>query len=271
MMNRAIRTLTLLGLAVLAACTQKEAAVDASGKVADVNGHAISRNTYNQYVKGVAGKPAEDLTAEQRDQLLKNLIRAEIIASNAETAGIAARDETRAALDLARLQILERASQQDYLKDRPPSDEELRAEYDLQVSQMDKTQFRASHILVPTEDAAKQIIAALKGGANFAQLAKQSSVDTASKDKGGDLDWFAPSAMAPPFAEAVVKLKKGETTAAPVKSQFGYHVVRLVDTRDVAPPPFESVRDRLVELVQQKKYKAYVDGLETKAKVTKTP
>ncbi len=264
--------LVVLAAAALAtACAQKNTGKDAKlDSVATVDGHSISRNTYEQYVKGVASKPAADLTAEQRDQLLLNLIRAEVIAGTAERAGIAAGDETRAALDLSRYQILQQASSVAYLKDRKPSDEELHAEYDIQVSQLDKTQYRTSHIQLATEEAAKQVLAQLKAGANFTQLAKTQSTDPATRDKGGELDWSGLSNMPAAYAEAVKTLKKGETTPAPVKTQFGYHVIRLTDTRETTPPPFETVKDRLVQIVEQKKFKAYVDGLVAKAKVTKS-
>jgi peptidyl-prolyl cis-trans isomerase C len=261
--------LAITAVAVLAACAQKNTGTDAKQEsVATVDGHPVSRNTFEQYAKGVAGKPAEDLTAEQRSTLLDAIIASEVVAQQAERDGTAAKDEVRAALDLARLQILQRASQQAYLKDRQPSEEELRAEYDIQVSQLGKTEYRLSQILVATEDAAKKIIAQLKSGANFAQLAKTQSTDSNSRDKGGDLDWN--TITGGPFADVVGKLKKGEVAPEPVKTQFGYHVIRLTDTRDVTPPPYDSVKDRLVQLVEQKKFKAYADSLQAKAKIEKT-
>lgn len=271
-MNHGHRLLAIVALAMLAACSQKPAATAAAkvDNVATVDGKAISRDTYNQFVKGVAGKPAQDLTAEQRTQLLDNLVRAEVVAADAERSGIAAKDEIRFALEMARLQILQRAASQNYLKDRTPSDEELRAEYDLRVASLPKLRYRASHILVPTEEAAKQIIAQLQKGASFEQLAKAQSTDTQSKEHGGDLNWFTPDSMTPPFAEAVQKLKKGETTSTPVKTQFGWHVIRLTDTAENPPPAFESVKDRLVQLVEEKKFNAYVDTLMAKAKITKS-
>lgn len=272
-MTHAHRLLATVAMAMLAvACSQKPAATTTAkvDNVATVDGKTISRDTYNQFVKGVAGKPAEDLTAEQRKQLLDNLVRAEVVAADAERTGIAAKDEIRFALEMARLQILQRASSQQYLKDRAPSEEELRAEYDLRVASLPKLRYRASHILVPTEDAAKQIIAQLQKGASFEQLAKAQSTDTQSKEHGGDLNWFTPDTMTPPFAEAVQKMKKGETTAAPVKTQFGWHVIRLTDTAENPPPPFESVKDRLVQMVEEKKFNAYVDALMLKSKVTKS-
>jgi peptidyl-prolyl cis-trans isomerase C len=254
-------------------CAQKPAANTPVAKVdnvAVVDGHAISRNTYNFYVKGVAGKPADDLTPTQRAELLDNLIRGEVVASEAEKDGTAAKDETRALMELTRLQVLQQAASQTYLKDRKPSAEELQAEYDLQMSQISKTQYRASHILVPTQAAAQKIIDELGKGANFADLAKKYSTDTGSKDHGGDLDWFSPEGMTPPFAKAVVAMKKGETTKVPVQTQFGWHVIRLVDTRESAPPPLDSVKDRLVQIVEGKKFKAYTDKLVSQAKIEKS-
>ncbi|MET0282270.1 MAG: peptidylprolyl isomerase [Steroidobacteraceae bacterium] len=262
-------SVAMLSLAALAACTPKTE-TKVVDSVATVDGHEVARGTYREYAKGVAGKPAEDLTPQQQQELLDTLVRGEVIANTAEASGLAARDETKAALALSRLSILQQAVQQDYLKDRRPSEQELRAEYDLQVSQMDATQYRASHILVPTADAAKALITQLAAGGNFAALARAQSTDAGSKEKGGDLDWFTPASMTPAFADAVRKLKKGETSAEPVQTQFGYHVIRVTDTRQATPPPYESVKDRLVQLVENKKFKAYVDGLVEKAKVTKT-
>jgi peptidyl-prolyl cis-trans isomerase C len=267
------RILAVMALAALgAACSQKPASTTPADKsVAVVDGKSISSNTFNQYVKGTASKAPAEITPEQRGQLLDNLVRAEVVAQEAERSGMAAKDETRALLDMARLQILQRAEAEQYLKDRPASDQELRAEYDLRIAQLPKLRYRASHILVGTEDAAKALIAQLQKGASFEQLAKANSTDAGSKDRGGDLDWFTPDAMTAPFTEAVQKLKKGEITAAPVKTQYGWHVIRLTDTAENPPPPYESVKDRLGQMVQEKKFSAYVDTLLAKAKVTKTP
>jgi peptidyl-prolyl cis-trans isomerase C len=267
-----IRLKPLLGalaIAALAACAQKTATDAAAESIATINGHSLSRNTFNEYAKGVAGKPAEDLTAEQRDMLLEDLITSEVIASQAEHSGIAARDETRAALDLSRLQILQRASQQDYLKDRRPSEQELQAEYDLQIAALGKTEYRASQVVLATEEMARQVIVQLKTGANFAQLAKSQSIDGRTRDKGGDLDWF--TATDGPLAESIKGLKKGEFTPEPVKTEFGFHVMRLIDTRDFTPPTYAAAKDRLVQVVEQKKFKAYVDSLKAKAKIAKSP
>jgi len=271
-MNRACLATGLVLSLLAAGCTQQPgAAAPSESTAAVVDGKVLSVNTFNHYVKGAAGKPAEDLKPEERAELLDNLVRAMVIAGEAERKGIINNEETRAVLELQRLSILQTAVSKDYLQDRPPSEEELRAEYDLQVAQMDKLQYRASHILVPTEEAAKQAIAQLRGGAKFAQLARTLSTDTASAQKGGDLDWFPVSSMTPAFAQAVAGLKKGETTTEPVKSDFGWHVIWLMDTREASPPPFDAVRDRLIQIVERKKFDAFTDGLVQKAAITKSP
>ncbi|MEY2854095.1 MAG: hypothetical protein RL030_1227, partial [Pseudomonadota bacterium] len=188
---------------LLAACGQKGAGTAATtDNVAIVDGKPISRNTYEHYVQGVANRPASELTPEQRTELLDNLIRGELIASEAEKSGLAAKDDTRAVLDLSRLTVLQQASSQAYLKDRKATDSELQAEYDTQVAQMARTEFRARHILVNTEEFARNLIRQLDRGADFTQLAKKESLDTGSRESGGELGWFPPDRMVPPFAEA---------------------------------------------------------------------
>jgi peptidyl-prolyl cis-trans isomerase C len=270
-MTRLMPLLAAMAVAALAtACAQKSGMDDKSGSVALVDGVAISRNTFEEYAKGMASKPAADLTAEQRDQLLDDLVRAQVVYAAAERDGVTAQNETRAALDLQRLQIVQKASAQTYLKDRKPSEEELRAEYDIQLQLLDKVQYRMAHIQLPTEAAAKQVLAQLKAGAAFAQLARTQSMDASTRDKGGELDWTGPGNMPATFPPVVSTLRKGDLAPEPVKSQYGYHVLKLLDSRDAPPPSFEQVRSRLVQIVEEKKFKAYVDALKAKAKVSKT-
>jgi peptidyl-prolyl cis-trans isomerase C len=257
-------------LAFTAGCAKQGTPNDkeGGGDVAVVNGVAISRNTFDYYVQGVSGKPATEATAEQKVQLLDNLIRGELVAADAEKTGVAKQSETRAILELARLNVLQQASSQAYLKDRKPTDEELKKEYDAQVAAMPKTEYHARHILVATEQFAKKLVEQLDKGAKFEDLAKKESMDP-SKENGGDLGWFTPDRMVAPFSQAVVGLTKGAYTKTPVQTQYGWHVIRLDETRDVAPPPFDSVKDRLVQIVEAKKFKAYTDDLAKAAKIEK--
>ncbi len=135
---------------------------------------------------------------------------------------------------------------------------------------MPKTQYHARHILVNSQEDAQKIIDQLKKGAKFEDLAKKDSIDS-SKDQGGDLGWFSPSNMVKPFADAVAALKKGEYTQTPVQTQYGWHVIQLIDTRETPVPPLDSVKDRVDQLVQNKKFKAYQDELMKNAKVEKNP
>lgn len=273
---KSVRILAVVAAALLAAACKPGANAPATGAAADskpvatVNGKAIARDLFNTYAKGVSGKETAELTEEQRGQILDNLIRAELIATQAEKDGVAAKPETAAMLKLSRLNILQQEMMQKFLADKAPTDQELRAEYETQVGALAKQEYHARHILVATEDFAKRLIAQLDKGAKFEQLAQRESIDS-SKENGGDLGWFTPDRMVPPFAAAVVALKKGEYTKAPVQTQYGWHVIRLDDVRDVQPPPFDSVKERLVQIVQAKKFKAYADELMKAAKVAKTP
>ena len=273
-MNRLLTATCLVGFtAALAACTQKPDGIAGANKidnVAVVDGHAITRSTYDFYVQGVASKAAKELTAEQREELLQNLIRAQVVAADAERSGLSNQPETQAAMEMGRLTLLQQASSQAYLKNRKPSEEELRAEYDLQVAGRSKIEYRASHILLANEETAKQVLTRLQRGASFAQLAREQSTDSNSRNSGGDLNWFSPERMTPELSAVIVKLKKGETANAPVKTQFGWHLLQLTDTRESTPQPFESVREQLLQYVEGKKFTAYVDGLVTKAKITKS-
>jgi peptidyl-prolyl cis-trans isomerase C len=237
--------------------------------VAKVNGSPITRGFYDFYIKGVTGgKSPADLNAEQRGLALDNLIRAKVVAEQAVREGIDKSGDTAFMLELARLNVLQQAVEERYLKDRQPTEQELRAEYETQLASMPKTEYHARHILVATEQFAQKIIERLDKGEKFDALAKAESMDS-SKNNGGDLGWFSPQRMVPEFAAAVETLKPGEYTRKPVQTQYGWHVIQLLETRAVTPPPFETVRQRLVQVVQAKKFRAYQDELLRNAKVEK--
>ena len=234
-----------------------------------MNGQSISRELYDFFAKNASGgKAATELTAEQRGQVLDALVSGEVVAQQAAKDGVDKDKDVQSMLAMARLEILQRAMQAKYLKDKTPTDAELRAEYDTQIGQMQKTEYHARHILVQTKERADAILAMLKNGGNFAKVAAKESLDS-SKAQGGDLGWFSPSSMVKPFADAVMALKKGETTSAPVQTQFGFHIIKLEDTREVAPPPFEQTKQQISQFVMARKFKAYTDELLKAAKVEK--
>ena len=154
-------------------------------------------------------------------------------------------------LVLTRLNVLQQAMAEKYLKDKKPTEQELRAEYENQVATLPKLEYHARHILVATEPFATSVVQRLEKGDKFEDVAKKESMDS-SKDNGGDLGWFTPDRMVKPFADAVVALKPGDYTHKPVQTQYGWHVIQLVDTRPLSPPPFDQVKQRLDQVVEAK-------------------
>ena len=270
-MNHVRTFLVATALLSLAACQPKpagEAAPDTTPAIATVNGSPISRGFYEFYIKGVTGKPAADLPAQMRANALDNLIRAKVVSDEAHKTGLDTSTDTAYLLQLSRLQVLEQAMQDKYLKDRPATEAELRAEYETQIGQMSKVEYHTRNILVATEPFADQAVKRVEKGEKFEDIAKAVSMDP-SKTNGGDLPWMSADRMPPEYAAAVLALKPGEYTHKPIHTQYGWHVVQLVETRDVAPPPFDQVRQRLEQVVQSKKFRLYMDELMRTAKIEK--
>ena len=270
-----VRILVLASvLTALAACQPKGATTtgtaDTSATLATVNGTAITQNFFDFYVKAISGKKPAELTADQQAQALDNLIRANLVAQEAQKDGTEATPDTADMLVLTRLNVLQQAMSEKYLKDKKPSEQELRAEYENQVASLPKLEYHARHILVATEPFATSVVQRLEKGDKFEDVAKKESMDS-SKDNGGDLGWFTPDRMVKPFAEAVVAMKPGDYTHKAVQTQYGWHVIQLVDTRPLSPPPFDQVKQRLDQVVEAKKFKAYTDDLISKAKIDRTP
>jgi peptidyl-prolyl cis-trans isomerase C len=270
-----IRPLTVLVLFALAACQRggtddagQKGPTSAAPPVATVNGKPISREFFEFYLKGAASQAGGELSTEQRNEALDNLVRAHLVAQQAEKDGVHRETETAALLELQRLNILQQAVSQRYLKDKKPTEQELRAEYETQIAALPKLEYHARHILVATEDFAKKLIDRLGDGAKFAEVAQRESMDS-SKQNGGDLGWFTPDRMTRAFADAVVALKPGEYTRTPVQTQYGWHIIKLEETRPLNAPPFDAVSQRLEQMVKAKKFNAYVDELEKTAKVEK--
>ena len=264
---------TVTAIAGLAACgkIQQAAAPPAAEKpapaaVAIVNGTPISRSEFDIYVKGLLQGKQQELTADQKNQVLDELISMQLLAAQADKDGLDKSPDTEAQLAVLRLRVMADAESQKFLKGQDPTDAELHAEYDSAIASMDKTEYHARHILVSSKEQADQEIKKLKGGAKFEDLAKADSID-GSKTNGGDLGWFTLARMVKPFADAVKALKKGEYTQQPVQTQFGWHVIKLEDTREVTPPPFDQVKSQLTNAVIRKKLQAYVADLKKNATI----
>jgi peptidyl-prolyl cis-trans isomerase C len=248
----------------------EKAAAPATPPVATVDGTPISRVEYDIYLKSLLrGRPIGDLTNEQKSQVLDEMVNMQLLAAQGAKEGVEKDPDVAAQLDVVRMRVMADAESAKYLKDKEPTDADLHAEYETAVSTMDKTEYHARHILVASKEAAEAAIKKIKGGAKFEDVAKAESTDS-SKANGGDLGWFTLTRMAKPFGDAVKGLKKGEMTATPVQTQFGWHVIKLEDTRETAPPPFEQVKQQVNTGVMQKKLQAYVESLKKTAKIEKS-
>src|SRR5271155_4973186 len=242
----------------------------APAPVATVDGSPISRAEYEIYLKSLLqGRPTTELTAEQRNQVLDEMISMQLLAGQAVKDGLDKDPDVAARLNVLRMRVLADSESQNYLKGKDPTEAELKAEYDTDIAAMDKTEYHARHILLPSKEAAEAAIKKIKGGAKFEDVAKAESTDS-SKANGGDLGWVTLARMAKPFGDAGKGLKKGELTATPVQDQFGWHVIKQEDTSETTPPPFEQVKQQVNNGVMQKKLQAYVEGLKKTAKIEKT-
>lgn len=259
----------LAPLMLLTACGNAAAPVAETGEtVATVNGKPITKSQFDMYVEGATRQAQQPPTPEQREQMLDQFISMRLASEAAEKTPVVKETKVTDQLALARMNILLDASLQKYLEANPVADSELKPEYDAQVAAMPR-EYHARHILVEDKAAADAITKDLKGGADFAKLAKDKSKDSSAAN-GGDLGWFTLETMVKPFGDALVKLKPGETTAEPVQSQFGWHVIKLEEARSPAPPAFDEVKDRVRSILQRKKLQAYLDELRKGAKIEKT-
>jgi peptidyl-prolyl cis-trans isomerase C len=255
----------ILKPATLLAITALVAAPAFAQNVATVNGKAIPSSKVDQIVKQVVAQGKQTDSPQLREAIKKDLINREVLIQEADKQGIATRPEVKMALENARQSIIINAMLAEYIKKNPVKDTEAKAEYDKYKSQVGDKEYHARHILVGTEEEAKAIIAKLKAGGKFEELAKQSKDGSAAN--GGDLDWASAAAYVPEFSQAMTKLNKGQITETPVKTQFGYHVIKLEDTRAAKIPPFEEVKQQVSESIQQRKLAAFRDELAKKAKV----
>jgi peptidyl-prolyl cis-trans isomerase C len=245
-----------------------DAAQPATGSVATVNGQKIAAESFDVFLQAVTGKPAAEATPEQKSQALDQLIDMTIVAQAAEKEGLQNVPATKARISLLTTQILAQAATEKYLNTHPVSETEVKADYDSQVANM-PMEYKAQHILVDTKEEAEAIIKELDAGADFAKLAAKDSKDPSGKN-GGDLGWFSLQSMVKPFSDAVAALKKDEITQQPVETQYGWHVIRLEDTRTPTIPAFEDVKQQVEQMTQRKKVEAYLEELRKTAKIQKT-
>jgi peptidyl-prolyl cis-trans isomerase C len=234
--------------------------------VAIVNGKAVPKTRLDSLAQQVArsGRP---VTPEMEGQLREEVIAREVFMQEAEKQGLSASEDFKAQMELARQTILIRELFAKYQEKNPIVDADLKAEYDKFATANGGKEYKARHILVEKEADAKAIVASLKKGGKFEDIAKKQSKDPGSGAKGGDLDWANPASYVPEFSAALTKLNKGQMTETPVKTQFGYHIIRVDDTRDAKLPSFDEVKPQIAQQMQQQKLTAFQDELRKKAKV----
>lgn len=269
-MRIALRSLTLIAAVVmLAACGGQQNSADTSTVLATVNGVPVTNDMFRAYVRSLAGGQEPQLDAQRRQLVLNRLVDMEVLAQAAQKSGLEKQATVAADLKIQRTGLLAQQLVQQYLTQHPVTEDQIKSEYAARTKAMPGTEYRARHILVASEQQAKDIINQLNHGANFAALAKKYSTDASGK-QGGELGWFSPDQMVPAFSTAVAKLKKGEYTREPVHTQYGWHVIQLEDTRSMPPPSLDSVRDQLTNSLEGQEVEAYVNKLRQDSKVVVT-
>ncbi|WP_313077264.1 peptidylprolyl isomerase [Melaminivora sp.] len=256
----------LLSGLVAAAMLGAVALPAAAQNIAIVNGKPVPKERA-EVLKQQVERSGRPVTPELEAQIREEVIAREIFMQEAQRRGLEASPDYKAQMELARQTILIRELFADYQKKNPVTDAEIKAEYDKFAAANGGKEYKASHILVEKEDEARAILAQLKKGGKFEDIARKQSKDPGSGARGGDLDWANPASYVPEFSEALVKLEKGKTTQEPVKSQFGWHIIRLDDVREAELPKLEEVKPQVAQQMEQQKLMKFQEDLRAKAKV----
>jgi peptidyl-prolyl cis-trans isomerase C len=232
-----------------------------------VNGQAVSKHMYGLYFQDRTRNMQDAQSSPQMQMnVLNELANVLIVAQDAEKQGIDKQPEIEATLTLLKAKLLTQTAIQEYAKNNQPTEEQIKTFYEAEYANQSSKEYKARHILVKDEEAAKKLITELDGGANFAELAKTHSTGPTGKN-GGDLGWFDAEQMVKPFSDAVVAMEKGSYTKTPVQTQFGWHVILLEDSRDAEVPSLEGVRGNIITSLQQKSLAAYMQGLRDKSNI----
>lgn len=264
-MNKTFSHILIAGLMIAAF----PSLVSAGSAVATVNGKSISQKSYDFYLAQAMQRRSKNKQAQggiNRDAIINELVNRELLHQAAIKEKV--ENNESVAFQLKQLKIdamiqglINKLSTQNKI-----SEKDLKKEYDKRIAGAKLSEYKARHILLKTEEEAKTVIAELDSGSKFAELAKKKSTGPSAKE-GGDLGWFNPSQMVPPFSQAVAQLKKGAYTKKPVKTQFGYHVIKLEDTRKRTPPAFEEIKPQIKMVLQNQRIQQYITDLRKKAKI----
>jgi len=238
----------------------------ASDTLATVNGKVIKQSLYDYIAKDATAR-GQKIDSQVKDVITNKLVDSELVYQEAQKMGLDKQPDYLAREELARRELLTSLYLQDYVKKNPVSDADSKAAYEQYKKAYGDKEFSAQHILLKTEAEAKEVITQLNKGGNFAKIAKEKSIDPGSKDKGGDLGWFSPATMVKPFSDAVAELKKGAVSPNPVQTQFGWHVIKLADTRPAQPLDYDKVKEGLQKNLQQHNLEKMMADLHSKAKI----
>ncbi len=258
------RTLTALALSTLICTGTALADGTDSPAIATVNGEIITelqRDTHSAQFAARGQQASDEVVTDE-------LISLELMRQEAIKQGLDKSPELEAEMKIMRARVLANALLTNFTESVDTSDEALQAEYNKQIAAAQASEYNASHILLEDEAKAKEIILELDGGADFAEAAKKYSTGP-SGENGGELGWFDQGAMVPEFSAAAAELEVGKYSAVPVKTQFGYHIIKLADKRAKEPQPFESVKEQLRGAVMRDRIADFVDGLHSAATIEK--
>ena len=246
--------------------TLTSSALAAGDVVATVNGKPIKQSNYDLIVKNVQLR-GQKLDGATHEAIINDLVDKELLAQEAQRLGLDKQPELIAREELTRREFLVNTFVQDYLKKNPILDSEIKAAYEQYKKAYGDKEINAWHILVKTEAEAKDIIAQLNRGGDFAKIAKEKSLDLGSKDRGGDLGWFSPATKVRVFSDVAANLNKGSISNSPVQTQFGWHVIKLIDTRPAQPLSYERVKEELMRNLQQVNIDKLLVQVRSKAKI----
>jgi peptidyl-prolyl cis-trans isomerase C len=255
-------TPTLIALAILSMAPSAYAA----DTLATVNGKAIKQSIYDYIAKDATAR-GQKVDSQVKQAITNKLIDSELVYQEAQKLGLDKQADYLAREELSRRELLTSMYLQDFVKKNPISESETKAAYEEYKKAYGDKEYSARHILVKTESEAKDIIAQLGKGGDFAKIAKEKSLDPGSKEKGGDLGWFSPASMVKPFSDVAINLQKGSISSNPVQTQFGWHVIKLIDTRTAQPLPYDKVKDGIQKNLQQRNLEKMMAELRTKAKI----
>ena len=238
----------------------------AADAIATVNGKPIKQSLFDFIVKDATdhGQKVDD---NVRDVIMSKLISSELVLQEAQKSGLDKKPDYLAKEELTRRELLVNTYIQDYMKNHPVSEADTKAAYEKFKTELGDKEYNARHILLGSEAEAKDVIAQLNKGGDFSKIAKEKSIDPGSKEKGGDLGWFALGGMVKPFSEAVSKLQKGKLSTDPVQTQFGWHVIKLDDIRELKAPPYDKVKDNLQKQLGQRQLEKMLTDLRAKATI----